>query len=185
VWAFENLTEAPEVDLWTKWLSPEIDARKIAPLAVELTYQFRQTNGRRILVDNGREVVMELHRRGYILGIISNLISTKEIPEWLDNDGFTPYFKSVVLSSVFGKRKPDPAIYHEAVSLAGVKPANCAYVGDNLKRDVTGTREAGFGEVIIMISPQELSQATITDENRPDTIINEFRELLNIFPERK
>ncbi len=185
VWAFENLTEAPEVDLWTKWLSPEIDPIKIAPLAVELTYQFRQTNGRRILVDNGREVVMELHRRGYILGIISNLISTKEIPEWLENDGFTPYFKSVVLSSVFGKRKPDPAIYHEAVSIAGVKPANCAYVGDNLKRDVTGTREAGFGKVIIMISPQELSSSTITDENRPDTIINEFRELLNIFPGRK
>ena len=91
----------------------------------------------------------------------------------------------MVLSSVFGKRKPDPAIYHEAVSIAGVKPENCAYVGDNLKRDVTGTREAGFGKVIIMISPQELSSATITDENRPDTIINEFRELLNIFPGRK
>jgi hypothetical protein len=39
--------------------------------------------------------------------------------------------------------------------------------------------------VIIMIPPQELSAAKITEENRPDTIINEFRDLLNIFPERK
>jgi putative hydrolase of the HAD superfamily len=45
VWAFETLTEAPEVDLWTKWLSPEIDASKVEPLAEELTYLFRQTNG--------------------------------------------------------------------------------------------------------------------------------------------
>jgi putative hydrolase of the HAD superfamily len=50
VWAFETLTEAPEVDLWTKWLSPEIDASKVEPLAEELTYLFRQTNGRRVLL---------------------------------------------------------------------------------------------------------------------------------------
>jgi FMN phosphatase YigB (HAD superfamily) len=135
-------------------------------------------------VDNGRKVVIELHQRGYTLGIISNLISSREIPEWIEKDGFTPYFKSVVLSSDFGKRKPDPAIYHEAARRAGVEPARCVYVGDNLKRDVIGTRAAGFGMVIIMISPQDLAEATITDENRPDIIIHEFRELLDIFPDR-
>lgn len=184
-WAFENLVEAPEAELWTRWLTPEFPAEKIAPQAVELTYQYRQSMGRRVVVDGGKEVVIELHRRGYILGIISNVITSQEIPDWMDADGFTPYFKSVVLSSVFGKRKPDPAIYHEAARRAGVESARCVYVGDNLKRDVTGTRAAGFGMVIIMISPEELAEATITDENRPDIIIHEFRELLNIFPGRK
>jgi FMN phosphatase YigB (HAD superfamily) len=139
---------------------------------------------RRVLVDGGKEVVVELHKRGYILGIISNLITSQEVPDWMEADGFTPYFKSVVLSSVFGIRKPHPAIYHEAARRAGVEPARCAYVGDNLKRDVTGTRAAGFGMVIIMISPQNLAEATITDENRPDIIIHEFRELLEFFPGR-
>lgn len=184
-WAFENLVEAPEAELWTRWLTPEFPAEKIAPQAVELTYQYRQSIGRRVVVDGGKEVVIELHRRGYILGIISNVITSQEIPDWMDADGFTPYFKSVVLSSVFGKRKPDPAIYHEAARRAGVESARCVYVGDNLKRDVTGTRAAGFGMVIIMISPEELAEVTITDENRPDIIIHEFRELLNIFPGRK
>ena len=183
-WAFENLVEAPEAELWTRWLTPEFPAEKIAPQAVELTYQYRQSMGRRVVVDGGKEIVIELHRRGYILGIISNVITSQEIPDWMDADGFTPYFKSVVLSSVFGKRKPDPAIYHEAARRAGVESARCVYVGDNLKRDVTGTRAAGFGMVIIMISPEELAEATITDENRPDIIIHEFRELLNIFPGR-
>jgi putative hydrolase of the HAD superfamily len=183
-WAFENLTEAPEADLWTRWLAPEFPADRVAPLAVELTYQFRRSNGRRVLVDNGREVVIELHRRGYTLGIISNLISSREIPEWIEQDGFTPYFKSVVLSSVFGKRKPDPAIYHEAARQAGIVPSCCAYVGDNLQRDVSGTRAAGFGMVIILASPDELARATITDENRPDIVIQEFRELLELFPGR-
>jgi HAD superfamily hydrolase (TIGR01549 family) len=181
-WAFEHLTEAPESELWTRWLVPEFPSEKIAPLGGELTFQFRQSMGRRVVVENGREVVEELHRRGYILGIISNLIGSREIPDWLEADDFAPYFKSVVLSSVFGKRKPDPAIYLEAARLAEVDPSRCVYVGDNLQRDVTGTRLAGFGMVIIMISPEELAAATITDENRPDVIIHEFKELLDIFP---
>lgn len=181
-WAFENLTEAPEADLWARWLVPEYPAEKIASLGGELTYQFRQSMGRRVVVENGKEVVVELHQRGYILGIISNLIGSREIPDWMDADGFTPYFKSVVLSSIFGKRKPDPSIYLEAAKRAGVEAAKCAYVGDNLKRDVTGTRAAGFGMVVIMTPPEELAEATITDENRPDVIIHKFRQLLDIFP---
>jgi len=181
-WAFENLTEAPEADLWTRWLVPEFPVEKITPLCGELTYLFRQSMGRRVVVENGKEVVVELHRRGYILGIISNLIGTREIPDWLEADGFNRYFKSVVLSSIYGKRKPDPAIYLEAARRAGVEPANCVYIGDNLKRDVTGTRKAGFGMLVIMISPEDLALETITDENRPDIIIHEFRQLLDIFP---
>jgi HAD superfamily hydrolase (TIGR01549 family) len=183
-WAFENMVEAPEADLWTRWLVPEFPPEKIAPLGGELTYQFRQSMGRRVVVENGKEVVVELDRRGYTLGIISNLIGCREIPDWLDADGFSPYFKSVVLSSVFGKRKPDPAIYLEATRRAGVEPANSAYIGDNVDRDVTGTRDAGFGMVVIMISLEEMAKETITDENRPDIIIHKFTQLLDIFPER-
>jgi len=181
-WAFENLAEAPESMMWTRWLAPEFPEEKIAPLGAELTYQFRQSMGRRVVVDGGRDVVEELQRRGYTLGIISNLIGTREIPEWLEAEGFAPYFKPVVLSSVFGKRKPDPAIYWEATRQAGVEPARSAYVRDNLKRDVTGTQTAGFGMVIIMSSPEELAKSEVTDENRPDLFIHKFTDLLKIFP---
>jgi putative hydrolase of the HAD superfamily len=181
-WAFENLAEAPEAEMWTRWLTPDFPAERIAPLGAELTYQYRQSMGRRVVVDGGREVLEELLRRGYTLGIISNLIGTREIPEWLEAEDYGRYFKSVVLSSVFGRRKPDPSVYYEAARRAGVDPANCSYVGDNLKRDVTGTRAAGFGQVVIMISPEELAEAEITDENRPDVIIHSFRQLLDVFP---
>jgi HAD superfamily hydrolase (TIGR01549 family) len=181
-WAFENLREASESEMWTRWLTPDFSPETIAPLSGELTYQFRQSMGRRVVVDGGREVVEELQQRHYILGIISNLIGTREIPEWLEAENFAPYFKAVVLSSELGIRKPDPAIYLEAALRAGVEPASCAYVGDNLKRDVTGARAAGFGMVIIMISPQDLAESTLTDENRPDLIVHGFKELLDVFP---
>ncbi len=181
-WAFANMKEAPESELWTRWLAPEFPEDRIAPLGRELTYQYRQSMGLRVMVENGKEVVTELHRRGYTLGLISNVITSQEIPDWLEEDGLAQYFKSVVLSSVMGIRKPDPEIYLEAARRAGVEPAKCVYVGDNLKRDVSGTRNAGFGMVIIMISPEELAQEEINEENRPDAIIHQFNELLQLFP---
>ena len=181
-WAFENLKEAPEAELWTRWLAPEFPAEMLIPLAVELTYLFRQSMGRRVVQRDGKKVVEELSKRGYKLGIISNVITSREIPDWLAADGFSKYFKSVVLSSVFGRRKPDPAIYLEAAHIAGVEPIRCVYVGDNLKRDVTGTRQAGFGMVIILLDSAEVEKGLISEENKPDLIIHQFGELLDIFP---
>jgi len=183
-WAFENLAEAPEAELWTRWLAYDFPPEKVAPLGVELTYQYRQSMGRRVVVVGGKEVVMELHRRGYILGIVSNLITSREIPDWMEEDGFTPYFKAVVLSSVLRKRKPDPALFLEAARQAGVEPACCVYVGDNPKRDVIGARQAGFGAVVLIIDPSKLDEKPITDENRPDLVIHKFTDLLDVFPER-
>jgi putative hydrolase of the HAD superfamily len=182
-WAFQERLEAPEPELWTRWLAPEYPAEKIAPLAHELTYQFRQAMGRRVVAEDGLEVIFELHRRGYILGIISNVITTQEIPDWLEADHLTGYFKSVVLSSVFGRRKPDPSIYLEAARRAGAAPARCVYVGDNPSRDVVGTREAGFGMAIILPDPDDQDEP-IPPEYQPDLIIHKLSDLLDVFPAR-
>jgi FMN phosphatase YigB (HAD superfamily) len=57
-------------------------------------------------------------------------------------------------------------------------------VGDNPKRDVVGTRQAGFGMVIIMVEPAKLEQDPPTGENKPDVVIHKFGQLLDIFPAR-
>src|SRR5512146_314495 len=75
-WALDTMREAPEAELWTRWLVPELPAAQVAPLGAELTYQLRRALGRRVVVEGGREVIVELRQRGYILGIISNLIGT-------------------------------------------------------------------------------------------------------------
>lgn len=182
-WAFQNMTEAPERDLWTKWLVPEFPAEKVIPLALELTYQFRQSMGRRVVAEGGIEVIKELYKRGYVLGIISNVITSREIPDWLKEDNLEKYFKSVALSSVLGIRKPDPRIYHFATCTAEVEPEHCVYVGDNLNRDVVGTKEAGFGMVII-IQDQREAVEKVTVDVQPDLVIHKLRELLDIFPPR-
>jgi putative hydrolase of the HAD superfamily len=181
-WAFETRIEATEEELWTRWLLPDYPGQDISPIATELTYQYRQSMGKRVLVSDAREVIMELDRRAYKLGIISNVISSREIPEWLEADGLDKYFKSVVLSSLFRYRKPDPEIYWEAAKRISVPPQRCVYVGDNPDRDVAGTREAGFGMVIILMDRLEMEKGPPGNENIPDVIIHEFKQLLDIFP---
>jgi HAD superfamily hydrolase (TIGR01662 family) len=183
-WAFETLIEASEKELWTRWLLPDFPAGKIAPLSGELTFLYRQSMGRRVLQPDAKQVVAELSKRGYCLGIISNVITEREIPDWLEADGLTQYFKAVLLSSVFGRRKPDPAIYLEAARRAGAAPARSVYVGDNPSRDVLGARQAGFGMVIILLDPAELEKKAPTDENKPDLMIHKLSDLLDIFPAR-
>lgn len=183
-WAFETLNEASEKELWTRWLLPDFPVDQIAPLAGALTYQFRQSAGRRMIQPHAPEVIAELSRRGYDLGIVSNTITEREIPAWLQANGIASYFKTVVLSAVFGKRKPDPAIYLEATRQAGIAPARSAYVGNNPARDVDGARRAGFGMIVILMEPAALAQEPLAHENRPDCVIHQFRDLLNIFPPR-
>ena len=180
----ESLVEAAEKELWSKWLLPDRPVEKIASLSGKLTRLWRDHDGRRIPRPDVKSTVIELHRRGYILGIIANTITETEIPDWMETDGLTKYFKAVVLSSKVGYRKPGPEIYWEAARRVGVEPAKCAYVGDNPIRDVEGTQRAGFGMMIILIEPATIAKEPQKAEVKPDYFIHETSELLAIFPPR-
>jgi FMN phosphatase YigB (HAD superfamily) len=141
--------------------------------------------GHRHAQPDTKQVIDELTRRGYRLGILSNTITEREIPEWLEQDGLSQYFPTVVLSSIFGHRKPGPEIFWEAAHRAGVEPPQSAYVADNPSRDVPGSRRAGFGMVILMLEPAELETKDLSGENKPDLIIHRLSDLLDIFPQRQ
>ncbi len=182
--AKEKLIEASEKEMWTRWMLPDFPPEKIAPLSAKLTRLWRDCDGRRVPRQDVSQVVIELSKRGYVLGIIANTITETEIPDYLETDGLTRYFKTVVLSSKVGIRKPDPEIYWEAARRVGVEPAKCVYVGDNPVRDVEGTRAAGYGMFILFYEPATQAKEPPTGEVKPDYTIREMKELLDIFPPR-
>ena len=177
-----TLLQASATEIWTRWMLPDHPADQIAPLADQLTTLWRNSRGRHVPRPDVKSIVIELYNRGYILGIITNTISETEIPAWLEADGLTQYFKAVVLSSKFGRRKPDPYIYSEASYAAGVSPANCAYVGNNPSVDIMGAYQAGFGMVIILAQPGVPGKEISTSQRKPDLVIHEIKDLLGIFP---
>jgi HAD superfamily hydrolase (TIGR01509 family) len=179
-WTKETLVQVSEIEVWTRWMLPDYPVNQITPLAAELTQLWRQCGGRRVPRPEVKQTVIELCQRGYLLGIIANSLSKTEIPQWLETDGLSQYFKAVILSSVFGRRKPDPYIFLEAARVAEVEPAKCAYIGDNPSRDIAGARQAGFGMVVILLEQQTLLKES-PGKYKPDGIIGNFSELLNMF----
>ena len=53
-------------------------------------------------------------------------------------------------------------------------------MADNLGRDITGAKAAGIGANILFISPEKLAKKTITDANRPDCIVHQFADILDL-----
>ena len=181
-WAIGENKESGDEELWCKWLLPDYDQARIKQVCHELSFQYRQCKGRRIVVDGGVEVIRGLHERGYKLGIISNLIGENEVPDWLEEDGLDRYFDAVVLSSVCGMRKPCFEIYQLAAREMGVELSECVSVADNIKRDIPGAKKAGVGCNIIFSSPEKKHPVEFTEENRPDAVVEDFREILNLLP---
>jgi putative hydrolase of the HAD superfamily len=180
--AKELLIEASEREMWTQWMLPEFPTDKIGSLSGRLTRLWRDCDGRRVPRPDVKETIIELSRRGYKLGIIANTITETEIPDWLEDDGLTQYFKTVILSSKVGIRKPNPEIYLEAARRIGVEPQHCVYVGDNPVRDVEGVLDAGYAMAIILFEPATIKKEPPKGDIKADRIIKELRELLDIFP---
>ena len=102
------------------------------------------------------------------------------MPDWLEEDGLDSYFDTVILSSVCHMRKPCSEIYELACREIGVEPKDCVSVADNIKRDIAGAKKAGIGCNIIFRSPEKKHPVEFTEENRPDYVVEDFREILNI-----
>ena len=179
-WCLSEMREAPEEELWCKWLVFDYDLDRVKKYAGDLTYEYRQVKGVRKVVAHGVETIDALEKRGYKLGIISDLIGTREIDEWLDNDNLRHYFSAVQLSSVCLLRKPAAGIYLRALEEAGVTAAESAFVGDNLNRDIIGAKRVGFGLTIAVEYPG--TKLKLTEENKPDVVIHAFEDLLKILP---
>jgi FMN phosphatase YigB (HAD superfamily) len=126
-------------------------------------------------VDGCREALMELKRRGFILGIISDTIYPLE---WkmkrLSMAGVADLIEIVACSTDLGMHKPHPAFYRYAVNQANLAPCQTAFVGHDT-RELRGARRAGMMTVAVFY--EEGAKADHYCDTMSDlTLIPEFQE---------
>ena len=181
-WAQENLVQLSEEEIWTCWILPEEPRERIEPVAAELMLAWSERKGRTVPRPGARETIVELKRRGYRLGLISNTMSSLDIPHSLEAYGWKDYFDAVILSSAVKYRKPAPEPFLEAARELNVEPAHCAYVGNRISKDLVGCKRAGF-ILGIMIEPAGGTHAVEQDQTiQPDAVIHALSDLLEVFP---
>jgi len=183
-WAQKTLTELDEQELWMKWMLPDVPAKKVKQHAAQLNAFWREIVSTKVIFPESREVIQELFKRGYRIGLISNTTSSSEAPLTVKELGLDDCVEYIALSNVIGKRKPDPEIFWNATKAMRVDPGRCAYIGDKPSRDVAGSRNAGFAKVILIQWPGKENKK-IEDHNlQPDHLVKNLKSLLKIFPSR-
>ena len=83
-----------------------------------------------------------LRRRGYSLGLLSNVSSVHKDP--LSRLAMEAMFDAVGFSCDAGVRKPEPRIYLDLCARLGVAPEATLIVGDSLPNDVIAPRALGM-----------------------------------------
>jgi putative hydrolase of the HAD superfamily len=78
------------------------------------------------------------------LALVSNFDHGPTAHQILRHHGIADLFSTVVVSIEFGRRKPHPAIFAEAVARLGVGATDALMVGDSLGDDVAGAQAAGI-----------------------------------------
>lgn len=87
-----------------------------------------------------------LKQRGVALGLISNGYGQFQSDN-LRALGIEPFFDEILISEWEELRKPDPAIFHRALSRLGISAENALFVGDHPDNDIRASQAAGMKAV--------------------------------------
>jgi putative hydrolase of the HAD superfamily len=179
-WNMASRTEIAPVKIWKDYIFGEfpINEQALAPIAEELACIYETEFFDREMVSGMPEVLERIKALGLKIGCISNVQSRGQVPGNLKKYGILDYFSPVVLSSEYGRRKPDPAIFYHAARLAKVPTSACVYVGDKIDRDISGSKSAGF-RLAVQIS-HIYDDGEPIEGAAPDAVIHDMRELIPI-----
>jgi putative hydrolase of the HAD superfamily len=87
---------------------------------------------------------LHILKRRYRLGLLSNFTHAPVVYQLLKRFGLGDVLDIQLVSGVLGYRKPKPLVFNILAEQFGVPPAQIAFVGDNLKADIAGAKEAGL-----------------------------------------
>lgn len=184
-WAHSSLRQLSEEEIWTNWMLPDEPPERVASVAAELMLAWGERKGRTLPRPGALETLAELKQRGYRLGVISNTMSSLDIPRSVDEFGWKEYLEAVILASGIKARKPAPQPFLDAARTLNVEPAYCAYLGNRYWKDLVGCKRAGFALGIIIAYPDLPYPEESKQSDLVDAVIHSLGELLDIFPPKK
>ena len=114
----------------------------------ELEWQFWQAGAPAEPAEHIASLLEELNRQGIAVGVVSNLMYSgktlaRRLAEFLPGQRFA--FALSTCDYVY--RKPQKQIFDLALTLAGCKPEEALFCGDNLRCDIWGAHNAGIPSV--------------------------------------
>ena len=178
--SLQNLDELAPGRVWNEYIFAgyPVNRGKLAAIAEDLMVFIETHYYQRAMRPEVPGVLEAIRKMGLKIGLISNVNSRGQVPTNLDLYGIRHYFDPIVLSSEYGRRKPDPAIFHYAARLANVPASQCVYIGDRIVRDILGAKRAGFRLAVQIRHNYEHGE--VDEGATPDAVIDHMTEFLEI-----
>ncbi|MDD9934664.1 MAG: HAD family hydrolase [Myxococcales bacterium] len=120
------------------------------------------------------ETLEALRARGVRLGLVTNGSGTFQRRK-LERYGLARFFEAILIEGEWGRGKPDPSIFQEALTRLGATPEQTWMVGDNLNADIAGAQALGMRGIW-----NDHARAGLPAEPpaRPHRVIHQVSELL-------
>jgi HAD superfamily hydrolase (TIGR01549 family) len=116
-----------------------------------LERMYRLTEDRWSTMPGAHEVLDELRRAGFRLGLISNAGNEANVQRLIDRAALRPYFDPILISAAVGLRKPNPALFEIALRAWGLSPRETVMIGDTLGADILGAQNAGMHQIWLTV----------------------------------
>ncbi len=126
-----------------------------------------------VLLPGAVETLKELKRRGYLLGAVTNGVSSLQNIK-LDTAGIRDLFDVVVVSGDIGVYKPDRRIFDEAARRLGLENRQVLFVGDHPVNDIDGALGAGMYAIRMNYGDfkgKGLGKATVAEIEHIDEVL--------------
>ncbi|TMF52777.1 MAG: HAD family hydrolase [Chloroflexi bacterium] len=158
------------IETLSQWGTPEIHRDFGTKIFEALRIRIPES---RPLFDDSLSTIIELHKRGFLLGIVTNRNwGGPPFLEDLRTLGLYDYFHpaAIAISGDLGRRKPSAEIFLHALNALEVRPEEAVMVGDSLSADVLGAQALGI--FAIWKPKPELLKRLQALSHRADTAIN-------------
>ena len=126
-----------------------------------------------VLLPGAVDTLKELKRRGYLLGAVTNGVSSLQNIK-LDTAGIRDLFDVVVVSGDIGVYKPDRRIFDEAARRLGLENRQVLFVGDHPVNDIDGALGAGMYAIRMNYGDfkgKGLGKATVAEIEHIDEVL--------------
>ena len=127
-----------------------------------------------VLLPGAVDTLKELKRRGYLLGAVTNGVSSLQNIK-LDTAGIRDLFDVVVVSGDIGVYKPDRRIFDEAARRLGLENRQVLFVGDHPVNDIDGALGAGMYAIRMNYGDfkgKGLGKATVAEIEHIDEVLD-------------
>lgn len=99
--------------------------------------------GATALIGGAAELIADLHGAGYVLCVVTNGLVELQLPR-VANSEIGKFISEIIVSEEVGAPKPNPLIFRTLLARLGLNAGEVIMVGDSLKNDILGAKNAGI-----------------------------------------